>query len=72
MSRRPGHRPPRQVRVLMSRWDQGWDLFLLDPDDGLLGRARVEDRDQVEPAVRAYLREHHPVHAEEQIVVVER
>jgi hypothetical protein len=56
----------------MSRWDQGWDLFLLDPDDGLLGRARVEDRDQVEPAVRAFLREHHPEHAEEQIVVVER
>jgi hypothetical protein len=64
-------RPHAAVSVLVSHWDHGWDLFILDPDDGLIGQTHIVDRHDVEYATRVYLREHHPEHAREEIMIID-
>jgi hypothetical protein len=33
--------PYREYVVLVSRWDNGWDVFVLDPERGLVAATRA-------------------------------
>lgn len=63
---------PRKVEltVLVIPWDDGYDLFVLDPDHGLLFRDRVHDTAAVEPTIRARLRAEHPDRGEAELTTV--
>ena len=59
-----------ELTVLVTPWDDGYDLFVLDPDRGLLFQDRVSDTAAVEPAIRARLRTEHPDHSEAELITV--
>jgi hypothetical protein len=35
-----------------SRWDHGWDVFILDHQNGLIGQTRATRWDEIEVAAR--------------------
>ena len=59
-----------EVTVLVTAWDHGFDLFVLDSAAGLLFREQVDDRAAVEPAVRARLRAERPDRADATLVII--
>jgi len=44
--------------VVATRWDRGWDVFLLDREGGLLGQTRAPTHQGVERAARRLLSDH--------------
>jgi hypothetical protein len=62
----------RQLSVVMARWDHGWALYVLDPDDGLLGQLRTTKKSDALAAVRRFIAEHHPHRSRDSITFVER
>lgn len=47
--------PDRDFTVLVSHWDGSWDVFVLDPVDGLLGAAQAATPAEVESVARDFL-----------------
>jgi hypothetical protein len=47
--------PDRDFTVLVSHWDGSWDVFVLDPVDGLLGAVQAATPAEVEPVARDFL-----------------
>lgn len=48
---------PRQPEytVLARRWSNRWDVFVLDPTEGLIGSTTAATRGEVEHAARIWL-----------------
>jgi hypothetical protein len=44
--------------VLVSHWDNGWDVFILDPMSGLVGTVRAATLAEVESAANGELSRH--------------
>jgi hypothetical protein len=57
-SQRPTDGPA--YTVIASHWDSGWDVFILDASDGLVGQTRAPSRTKIEGAARAYLADARP------------
>lgn len=41
--------------VLVSHWDDGWDVFVLDPSQGLVGATKASTLAEVDDAAHATL-----------------
>ena len=69
-----GSRQP-EYTALARRWDGQWEVFVLDPAEGLVGSATAATFAEVEHAARALLGEHlnrpGPAH-DVQVTVVRR
>ena len=50
-----GEHDPSSYTALATRWDGGYDVFVVHADRGLIGQTRCLSRAGVESAVRTYL-----------------
>lgn len=44
--------------ALVRRWEGRWEVYLLDPDEGLIGSTTALTLGEVEHVARAFLAEH--------------
>jgi hypothetical protein len=61
-----------QHTALVCAWDGRWEVFVLDPREGLLGRLEVATLGEVEVAVRAFLADRFTRHGSGFSVVILR
>ena len=68
-----GQRPElSDLLVLATRWDDGWDLYVLDPIQGLIGQVRSTSDIDFEREVRTHLRQSWMSYEEQPITILRR